>query len=89
MTFQELKDHCEDLCCTFDHLEDKSYYVNNLINFNVCIVEDLASYSNVTLVHYFYELGISAPSYLKEHLSRYRQLRDDIRDKHNVPTSED
>lgn len=47
-------------------------------NAEFCEIEDLPVYSDVTLCHYFYELGIPTPPELYAVYEKYRDLRDNI-----------
>jgi len=78
MNFQDLIYHIQDNGCHYDHIEDNRYEARNCINAEYCEIEDLPLYSEVTLCHYFYELGIPAPPELYEALEKYRDLRDNI-----------
>lgn len=78
MNFQQLKYHLEDNACTFDHYEDDSYWVANVLNDNVCIVEHHNEYSIVTLCHYFYELKVPSPQECKEDFEEYCRFREKI-----------
>lgn len=78
MNFQDLKTHLETYGCHIDHLEDNLYLCRNCITAHVCEIEDLTEYSEVALCHYFYELGVSAPTSLKILLNSYRDLRESL-----------
>lgn len=78
MNFQDLIYHIQENGCNFDHLEDNRYEARNCINAEFCEIEDLPVYSDVTLCHYFYELGIPTPPELYAVYEKYRDLRDNI-----------
>lgn len=51
----------EGLGCSLDPYMEGAYWASNCVNGNTCVIEHLSDYSEATLCHYFYELGISAP----------------------------
>lgn len=78
MKFQDLKYHVELYGCNLDHIEDNKYLATNCINAHICEIEDLSSYSAITLSHYFFELGVPAPDFLSSNLQKYRSFRENI-----------
>lgn len=80
MTFQELCYHLEDNGCNIDPYFEESHFVTNCINLQTCIIENLDVYTNPTLCHYFYELGVPCPVHLRKEFQKYRNFREKVLD---------
>ena len=65
MKYQDLINHVTQNACVVDHFNGDAYYVTNVLNGHIYIIEELKEYSVPTLCHYFYELGIPSPAHLK------------------------
>lgn len=66
MKFQSLKSYLEDNGCSIDHCEGISYFVSNVINGEICILEEKSDYSDINLIHLFRTLKVSPPKYLRD-----------------------
>jgi len=89
MDFQELSYHLEQYGCHLDILIDEGHLATNCISGHVCVIERLDHYTNPTLCHYCYELGIPAPASLAIEFERYRNLRDELAETIKVPKNSD
>lgn len=81
MTFENIKEYCEDEGCQFEHLEGIVYLAKNVINGHCCFIEDLEFYNTATLCNYFYELNINAPESVQDFIHVYYSFRNNIVDK--------
>lgn len=88
MKFQQLVYHLEAYGCTVDPLIEEGYLASNCINGHVCVVEKLRVYTVPTLCHYFYELGVPAPDFLRDEYDKYRDLRDELAETVKVPKTQ-
>lgn len=77
MTFKELKDFIEEECYCDDSADfgEGTYFYRNVMNGHSCLIEELESYSDVTIVHYIYELGMQSPSELEDIYEVYSTFR--------------
>lgn len=76
MTFSQLKKYLENECpVTIDHVEEGLFLVTNIVSFQEAYLRVESTYSDSSLVHLFYELGVPSPSRLREETNKYRTLR--------------
>ena len=75
MTFQDLQYHLEGYGCTVDPFGD-AYWAANCISGDVCIIEDLPEYFEVTICHYCDELSVPAPPQYRAAMEAYRSIRE-------------
>lgn len=78
MNFQDLINHIETNGCNYDHEEGNLYQATNCINAQTCQIEDLSFYSDITIMHYCYVLGIPSPEHLREQMDSYREMHRKI-----------
>ena len=77
MTFTQLRRHIEPYGA-LDPLIDEGYLATNCINAETCVIEELSEYDTQTLCHYFYELGIPAPKYMRTEFYKYCEWREQL-----------
>jgi hypothetical protein len=76
MTFQQLLRYLEHNCpVTVDPVEEDLYLVTNIVTFQEAYLHVESSYEDSSLVHFFYEIEVSAPPHLREETFKYRTFR--------------
>lgn len=76
MTFNQLKRYLENECpVTIDPVEEDLYLVTNIVSFQEAYLNTDESFTDGALVHFFYEIGVPAPHYLREEMNKYRSFR--------------
>lgn len=78
MNFDEFRFHIEGLGCVVDHFEDDVYYATNMINMKMCQIQSSEKYSEVSISHYCFQLGVSPPEGEEQSLDPYIEMRKDL-----------
>ncbi len=88
MNFQKLCDHFAQYGVNCDPLDEDSYWATNVYSFQQCRIQQKSRYDVITLCHYFYELGIPCPLFMRDDYNNYRSLRNNLFESFGVPQVE-